>query len=129
MGQLVTCSKINLWLNTDVHKPERRPSARQIGLKPDEINLFALPRQIRDQAGNYEDRNDWVNGEGQDTEYLPDLNGPTPLHKLLRNENFKLIQDILDELQEHDMEKWGNVQVFKLYPDILKDSEVLYEKC
>ena len=27
------------------------------------------------------------------------------------------------------MEKWQNVQVFELYPDILKDSEVLYEKC
>ena len=27
------------------------------------------------------------------------------------------------------MEKWGNVQVFELYPDILKDSEALYEKC
>ena len=35
----------------------------------------------------------------------------------------------MDELQKYDMEKWENVQVFKLYPDILKDSEVLYEKC
>ena len=60
---------------------------------------------------------------------MPDLNAPTPLDKLLMNENFKLIQDILDELQEYDMEKWGNVQVFELFPDILKDSEVLYEKC
>ena len=35
----------------------------------------------------------------------------------------------MEELQEHDMEKWGNVQVFKLYPDILKGSEALYQKC
>ena len=61
-------------------------------------------------------------------EYLLDLNGPTPLHKLLMSENFKFIQNIL-ELQEHDMEKWGNVQVFELYLDILKDSEALYQKC
>ena len=66
--------------------------------------------------------------ETEDTDYLPDINTPTPLQKLLTNENFKLIQDILDELQQYDMEKWQNVQVFKLYPDILKDSEVLYEK-
>ena len=61
-------------------------------------------------------------------EYLPDLNGPTPLHKLLMSEKFKLIQNILEELQEHDMEKWGNVQVFELYPDIptiFKESKVI----
>ena len=39
------------------------------------------------------------------------------------NENFKLIQNILAELQEYDMQKWGNVQVLELFPDILKDSE------
>ena len=61
-------------------------------------------------------------------DYLLDLNASTLLHKPLTNENFKFVEDILAELQEHDMEKWGNVQVFKLYPDILKNSEVLYEK-
>ena len=129
-GHLVTCSDTKLWLNTDVCKPERRQSPKQIGLKADEINLLlALPRKIREQAGAYEHRNEWVNDEGEDTEYLPDLNGPTPLQKLLTSEKFKLIQNILEELQEHDMEKWGNVQVFELYPDILKDSEALYQKC
>ena len=130
MGQLVTCSNTNLWLIPDVSKPERRPPARQIRLKPDEINLLsALPKQICEQARHYKDLNDFVNDEGQDMDYLPDLNGSTPLHKLLMNENFKLIENILAELQEHDMGKWENVQVFELYPDILKDSEVLYEKC
>ena len=129
-GQLITCSNTNLWLRPDVSKAERRPPVRQIGLKPDEINLLStVPRQICEQAHHYEDLNDWVNDKGQDTEYLLDLNGSTPLHKLLMNENFKLVEDILAELQEHDMEKWENVQIFKLYPDIMKDSEVLYEKC
>ena len=129
-GQLVTCSNTNLWLRPDVSKPERRPLARQVGLKPDEINLLsALPRQIREQASHNKDLNELVNDEGQEMEYLLDLNGSTPLHKLLTNENFKLLEDILAELQEHDREKWGNVQVFELYPVILKDSEVLYEKC
>ena len=104
-------------------KPERRPLPKQIRLKPDERNLLsALPRQIHEQAADYEDTNDWDNDEGEDTEYLPDLNAATPLNKLLTNENFKLIQDILDVLQEYDMEKWGNVQVFEMFPDILKDS-------
>ena len=108
-GQFVTCSNTNLWLQPDVIKPERRPLARQVGLKPDEINLLsALPRQICEQACHNEDLNEWVNHEGQDQEYLPDLNGSTPLHKLLTNENFKLVEDILAELQEHDREKWGN---------------------
>ena len=112
-----------------MHKPERRPLPKQIGLKPDERNLLsALPRQIRERAADYKDTNDWDNDEGEDMEYLPDLNAPTPLDKLLTNENFKLIQDIFDALQEYDMEKWGNVQVFELFPDILKGSEVLYEK-
>ena len=110
-------------------KPERRPLPKQIGLKPDERKLSALPRQIHEQATDYKDTNDWDNDKGKETEYLPNLNAPTPLDKLLMNENFKLIQDILDELQEYDMEKWGNVQVFERFPDILKDSEVLYEKC
>ena len=110
MGQFVTCRNTNLWLNTDVCKPERRPLPKQIGLKPDERNLLsALPRQIHEQAADYEDTNDWDNDAGEETEYLPNLNAPTPLDKLLMNENFKLIQDILDELQEYDMEKWGNV--------------------
>ena len=113
-----------------MYKPERRPLPKQIRLKPDERNLlFALPRQIHEQAADYEDTNDWDNDKGEDMEYLPDLNAPTPLDKLLTKEKFKLIQDILDALQEYDMEKWGNVQVFELFPDILKDSEVLYEKC
>ena len=47
----------------------------------------------------------------------------------MTNENFNLVKDILDELREYDGEKWDNVQVFELYPDMLKDSEVLYEKC
>ena len=129
-GNLVTCSDTKLWLNTDVPKQGRRQSPRQIGLKADEINiLLALPQKIREQAGTDKDRNEWVNEEGEDTAYLPDLNGATPLHKLLTSDKFKLIQNILEELQEHDMEKWGNVQIFELYPDILKDAEALYQKC
>ena len=62
-------------------------------------------------------------------DYLPDLNTPTQLDKLLTNENFNLVKDILDELREYDVEKWENMQVFELYLDMLKDSEVLYEKC
>ena len=65
--------------------------------------------------------------ETEDMDYLPHINAPTSLQKLLTNDNFKLTQDILDQLQQYDMEKWQNVQVFELYPDILKDSEVLYE--
>ena len=43
-GHLVTCGDTKLWLNTDVRKPERRQSPKQIGLKADEINLLlALP--------------------------------------------------------------------------------------
>ena len=122
VGEFVTCRNTSLWLNTDVHKPERRPLPKQIGLKPDERNLLStLPRQIHQQAADYEDTNDLEIDETEDTDYLPDINAPTPLHNLLTNKNFKLIQDILDELQQYDMEKWENVQVFKLYPDILKD--------
>ena len=83
-GQLVTCSNTNLWLQPDVSKPEKRLLARQVGLKPDEINLLsALPRQICEQASHNKDLNELVNDEGQETEYLLDLNGSTPLHKLL----------------------------------------------
>ena len=41
-GHLVTCSNTNLWLNTDICKPERRQLARQIGLKPDKISLLSV---------------------------------------------------------------------------------------
>ena len=92
-----------------MRKPERRPLPKQIGLKPDKRNLVStLPRQICQQAADYEDINDLEIDETEDTDYLPDINASTPLHKLT-NENFKLIQDILDELQQYDMEKWENV--------------------
>ena len=43
-AHLVTCSDTRFWLNTDVRKPERRQSPKQIGLKANEINLLsALP--------------------------------------------------------------------------------------
>ena len=90
--------------------------------------MSTLLRQIcKEVEGN--DTNEFVNEGTEDLDYLPDLNAPTQLDKLLTNENFNLVKDILDELREYNGEKWDNVQVFKLYLDMLKDSKVLYEKC
>ena len=108
-----------------MHKPERRPLPKQIGLKPDERNLLSvLPRQICEQAANYEDTNDWDKDKGEEMEYLPDLNAPTALDKLLTNENFKLIQDILgcrnmifSKTQKYYMKsvEWQNWQRLQKY--------------
>ena len=115
-GEIITCRNKDLWLNTDVHKPERRSLPKQIGLKPYKRNLLpTLPRQIHQQAAEYEDMCDLEIDETEDMDYLPDINAPTPLQKLLTNDNFELIQDILDELQQYDMGKWQNVQVFVMY--------------
>ena len=41
-GEIVTCRNTDLWLNTDVHKPERRQLPKQIGLKPYKGTCYLL---------------------------------------------------------------------------------------
>ena len=62
--------------------------------------------------------------------YLPDINDQqTPLERLLLSENFKLLHDILEELREVDTVKWEDVTVHDIFPDMLRDSKLLFERC
>ena len=65
-----------------------------------------------------------------DEEYLPDLMPvQSGLHQLLTSESFNLLQDITVELKEYAPDKWQNLMVSDLFPDMLCDSKVLVSKC
>ena len=66
----------------------------------------------------------------ENEDYLPDINDQqTPLERLLSSENFKLLHDILEELREVYPVKWEDVTVYDIFPDILRDSKLLFERC
>ena len=66
----------------------------------------------------------------ENEDYLPDINDQqTPLERLLLSENFKLLHDILEELREVDPVKCEDVSVHDIFPDILRDSKLLFERC
>ena len=99
------------------------------GLKTAERNLLAaLPTHIvgpfLDIKGNHgEDPDD-------DEEYLPDLMPvQSGLCQLLTSESFNLLQDIAVELKEYAPDKWRNLMVSDLFPNMLCDSKILVSKC
>ena len=103
--------------------------AKSYGLKPTEQNLLAaLPTHIvgpfLDIKGNHGKDPD------NDEEYLPDLMPvQSGLHQLLTSESFNLLQDIAVELKEYAPDKWQNLMVLDLFPNMLRGSKILVSKC
>ena len=118
LSQSVTCTKNG-----------RKAMPKSYGLKPTERNvLTALPSNIvgpfLDMEGNHGENPD------DDEECLPDLMPVQPgLRQLLTSESFNLLQDIAVELKEYAPDKWQNLMVSDLFPDMLRDSKVLVSKC
>ena len=66
----------------------------------------------------------------ENEDYLPDINDQQiPLKRLLSSENFRLLHDILEELREVDPVKREDVTVHDIFPDMLRDSKLLFERC
>ena len=53
----------------------------------------------------------------------------TPLERLLSSGNFKLLHDILEELRKVDPVKWEDVTVNDIFPNMLRNSKLLFERC
>ena len=130
-GDIKTCPDYKLWLTPDAENKEdiKKKVQKQVGLKSTEKNfLSTLPVQFQNEAMellDFECDQDDVENE----DYLPDINDQqTPLEKLLSSENFKLLHDILEELREVDPVKWEDVTVHDIFPDILRDSKLLFER-
>ena len=121
-----------MWLTLDPEnkKDIKKKGQKQIGLKPTEKNLLSmLPVCFQNDAMeilDFECDPDDVENE----DYLPDINDhQTSLERLLLSENFKLLHDILEELREVDTVKWEDVTVHDIFPDMLRDSKLLFERC
>ena len=66
----------------------------------------------------------------ENEDYLSDINDQqTPLERLMLSENFQLLHDIPEELREVDPVKWEDVTVHDIFPDMLRDSKLLFERC
>ena len=131
-GDIKTCGDYNLWLTPDPGNKQdiKKKGQKQIGLKLTEKNLLSmLPVHFQNEAMeilDFECDPDDVENE----DYLPDINDKqTPLERLLLSENFKLLHDILEELREVDPVKWEDVTVHDIFPDMLRDSKLLFERC
>ena len=60
----------------------------------------------------------------------PDLgNNQTQLDKLLTHHNFKLLEHILAELQNHNEMKWNHWTVDDLFPNLLQNPHNLMKHC
>ena len=69
-----------------------------------------------------------VNNDEED--FLPDLNPiQAQFHHLLIDDQFKLLDNILEDLQAYDDRKWTKHTVGYLYPDILRSGHQLMSKC
>ena len=122
----------NLWLTPDPGNKQdiKKKGQKQIGLKPTEKNLLStLPVHFQNEAMEMLDfERDLDDVENED--YLPDINDQqTPLERLLLSENFRLLHDILEELREVDPVKWEDVTVHDIFPDMLIDLKLLFERC
>ena len=126
------CGDYHLWLTQDPGNKQdiKKKGQKQIGLKPTEKNLLStLPVHFQIEAMEILDfEHDPDDVENED--YLPDISDQqTPLERLLLSENFKLLHDILEELREVDPVKWEDVTVHDIFPGMLRDSQLLFEKC
>ena len=89
----------------DVQSRKENTRKRQNGLKEDETSIInTLP------AAMIEEFSDVFNGNTDldDEDFLSDLgDNQTQLDKLLTHHNFKLLEQILAELQSHNEMKWN----------------------
>ena len=106
-----------LWFHTDKQKQERRSIQKQTGLKPDERNLLStLPRQIWEEIeGN--DTNEFINEGTEDLDYLPDLNVPTQLDKLLTNENLVTYFGWIERIWWWEVGECTSIQALSRYAE------------
>ena len=111
----------------DIQSRKENTKKRQIGLKEDETSIInTLP------AAMIEEFSDVLNGNTDldDEDFLPDLgNNQTQLDKLLTHHNFKLLEQILAELQNHNEMKWNHWTVDDLFPNLLQNPHNLMKHC
>ena len=84
-----------------------------------------LPAAVQEEFSEVLD-NDLESGD-EDT--LPDLNQQPKLHQLLTHQNFKLLEQILEELQHHNEVKWSQWTVDDLFPTLLRNPHNLMKYC
>ena len=113
----------------DVNKVQSPLKAKKhFGLKDDETSLLCtLPSSILEDLEENSSDDDEL-----DDDQLPGLNTHTThskLSKLLSSDNFNLLEEILEELQELDFNKWSNWTLDDLFPDLLRNTQKLMSTC
>ena len=99
---------------------------RIIGLQQNEASIVnTLPPAVLEEFSEVLE-NDLDSGD-EDT--LPDLNQQPKLHQLLTHQNFKLLEQILQELQHHNELKWSQWTVDDLFPTLLRNPHNLMKYC
>ena len=75
-----------------------------VGLQQNEASIVnTLPATVLEEFSNVLQQE--LDSDNEDT--LPDLNEQPKLQQLLTHQNFKLLQQILEELQHHNKVKWS----------------------
>ena len=115
-------------LDGDVEPSPVVKTKRMIGLQHGEHSIIAaLPQEFIAEFGHVIDTTE-VSYEEEDT--LPDLvNNESNLERLLTDRNFKLLQQILEELKEFDSNKWETWQLDDLFPDLLRNPQNIVKQC
>ena len=112
---------------SDIKSTKESTRKRQIGLKEDETSIInTLPAAMIEEFSNV------LNGNTDldDPDFLPDLaDNQTQLDKLLTHHNFKLLEQILAELQSHNEMKWNHWTVDDLFPNLLQNPHNLMKQC
>ena len=90
---------------TKSNNSENKTSHKRIvGLQQNEASIVnTLPATVLEEFSNVLQQE--LDSEDEDT--LPDLNEQPKLQQLLTHQNFKLLQQILEELQHHNKVKWS----------------------
>ena len=97
---------------------EKNSCRRIIGMQQNEASIVnTLPAAVLEESSEVLD-NDLESGD-EDT--LPDLNQQPKLHQLLTHQNFKLLEQILEEFQHHNEVKWSQWTVDDLFPALLRN--------
>ena len=105
---------------------DKNSHRRIIGLQQNEASIVnTLPAAVLEEFSEVLD--DELESGDEDT--LPDLNQQPKLHQLLTHQNFKLLEQILEELQHHNEVKWSQWTVDDLFPTLLRNPHNLMKHC
>ena len=108
-------------LNTQDTSGLKTDSKSKCSLQPEETNLLSL--LLQQVADNLVVQSETE----QNNEHIVD--NESNFYKVLTAANFNLLNDIKNDLAEHNPDKWTQHKLDRLYPEILRSAQVLNREC